>query len=176
MRFRIEKILLFSRTIWLLSVRKASALQLIASTAIIITCMPQYALAAPQLASDTQLSTAGYFQLSWSAPSSTPEVLHAPSDQFVLQQAESPDFTNAKTLYRGPDRASVISGLGDRTYYYRVRLADAPEWSETLAVEVKHHSLARALGFFILGAIMFLVTTFVLLKGASARSESLVKH
>jgi len=59
---------------------------------------------------------------------------------------------------------------------YRVRLADAPDWSDTLAIEVKHHALSRAIGFFILGALMFLATTFVLLKGARIRSGSLVKH
>jgi hypothetical protein len=174
MRLWIEKILLFSKTICLLPVRKASALQLMALTAIIFMSiiMPQYAVAAPELNSDTRLSTAGYFQLSWSAPSST----LTSSEQYVLQQAENPDFNDAKTLYQGPDQASVISGLGDRTYYYRVRLVIDPDWSETLAVEVKHHSLSRAIGFFTLGALMFLATAIVLLRGARVRSEYLVKH
>jgi hypothetical protein len=139
---------------------------------IIISIMPQHLIAAPQLDSDTVLSTAGYFQLSWSAPSSS----SASPELYVLQQSENQDFNNAKTLYQGPDQASVISGLSNSTYYYRVRLADAPDWSNTLAVEVKHHSLSRALGFFILGAMMFLATTFVLLKGARVRRQDLVKH
>jgi len=134
--------------------------------------MPQHVMAGLQLNSDTRLSTAGYFQLSWSAPSS----IHASPDLFILQQSESPDFNDAKTLYQGPDQASVISGLSNRTYYYRVRLTDDQNWSNTLAIEVKHHSLSRALGFFILGAMMFLATTFVLLKGARVRREDLVNH
>ena len=154
--------------------RKANALQLMTLISIIVISLliPRLCFAAPELNSDTEYSTAGYFQLSWSAPSST----MAAADRFLLQQAENPDFNDAKTLYQGPDRASLISGLADRTYYYRVRLHDATDWSETLAVEVKHHALSRAFGFFILGAIMFLITTFVLLKGANARSENIAEH
>lgn len=91
---------------------------------------------------------------------------------FELQQATQADFGDADTLYQGPDKASVISGLPNNTYYYRVRFANEPNWSEAISVEVKHHSLARAFGFFGLGIVMFIITVIVLLKGTRLDSSS----
>lgn len=128
----------------------------------IISCLvsiSSHASTAPILVSDTALSTAGYFRLSWPGQE---------KDQrpYELQQATQSDFSDARTRYRGLDEATVISGLGDDIYYYRVRYENSSAWSDTVEVEVKHHSLSRAFGFFILGAIMFVATVIVLLKGA----------
>ncbi len=107
------------------------------------------------LLSDSDVSTAGYFQLRWQGE----------GGQFELQQASTPQFLNPQTLYRGGDHASVLSGLANGEYYYRLR-ADGGPWSETLKVEVKHHPLNRAWGFFALGAVMFITTLVVLIRGA----------
>jgi len=129
---------------------------------ILFAFLPATGIAAPELSSNSTLSTAGYFTLHWSAaPTEVNENL-----EFELQQANNPDFDNAVTRYQGSDKASIISGLANQTYYYRVRLGNQDDWSSTLAVEVKHHSLARAFGFFGLGIVMFLMTVTVLLKGA----------
>jgi len=117
--------------------------------------------AAPELKTNSALSTAGYLQLTW-----TPESIDSDSIQYELQQSTSSNFTKANTIYQGPDQSSVISGLSNNIYYYRVRRQLQEEWSETVEVVVKHHSLTRAFGFFALGAFMFIVTTIVLLKGA----------
>ncbi len=114
--------------------------------------------AAPVLNSNTNHSTTGYFQLSWPG---TPR-----QQQYELQQATSSNFTAADTLYRGPDEATVISGLGNDTYFYRVRHAGDSQWSNTVQVTVEHHSLSRAAGFFALGAVMFIALVFALLTGA----------
>lgn len=110
-----------------------------------------------QLQSDTALSTAGYFRLSWQQEQRT---------GYQLQQARNSDFSDAHDIYRGEDSATVISGLADGHYFYRVRNPSANGWSETVEVEVKHHPLSRAFGFFALGAVMFVATLVVLLKGA----------
>jgi len=124
------------------------------------------------LSSDTELSTAGYFRLNWSIDHSELQNSAAEKPDFELQQATQPDFADAFTLYQGPDQATVISGLANNIYYYRVRVADNPTWSDKLRVEVKHHSLTRAFGFFGLGIVMFIVTVIVLLKGTRLTSAS----
>jgi len=117
--------------------------------------------ASPTLNSDTKLSTAGYFQLSWQDPA---------SQSFELQKSSDPDFHDAVTLYHGPDKATVISGLPNGNYFYRVRSEDGL-WSKAVEVTVKHHSLGKALGFFGLGAAMFVVMVVLLVKGARRKEN-----
>ena len=85
---------------------------------------------------------------------------------YELQQANNKAFTDSKTIYAGPDKATVISGLPDQLYFYRVRVKDSDEWSLPIQVEVKHHSLVHAFSFFALGASMFVIMLVVLIKGA----------
>lgn len=113
--------------------------------------------AGPQLDSDTALSTAGYFRLTWHDDK--------PGATYKLQQADSSSFKDAQVLYQGQDEASVISGLANGHYYYRVANTETGQWSAPLEVEVRHHPLSRALGFFSLGAVMFLATLAVLITG-----------
>ena len=117
------------------------------------------ACAAPKINSDTKLSTAGYFQLRWKDD---------PNHSFQLQQASTADFRDSVILYQGPDQARVISGLADGDYFYRVA-NDKQQQSDTIKVTVKHHSLAKALGFFGLGAAMFVVMLALLIKGATRK-------
>jgi hypothetical protein len=67
-------------------------------------------------------------------------------------------------MYHGPDRASFISGLNNGTYYYRVKSEDS-DWSKTLVVEVKHHSLRLAMILFAVGGVVFLLTVAVVVEG-----------
>lgn len=119
----------------------------------------------PVLTSDTKLATAGYYQLSW-----RPGLDGAPSKIFhyELQQAVETDFKTTKIIYQGTDRASVISGLPNGKYYYRVRVirqASSPgAWSEPVCIEVHHHSLVKALWFFATGAVVFFMTLFFIVS------------
>lgn len=97
----------------------------------------------------------GYHQLEWEA---TPDVATE------VQQATLSDFENAKTLYKGMDRASYISGLENGTYFFRVR-EEGGEWSPTLTLTVQHQSLQLAFTLFGLGALVFLLTVWVVVKG-----------
>lgn len=121
----------------------------------------------PVLTTDSTLATAGYYQLSWQ-----PGLTGASNKKHIyqLQQSHHSNFSQAKTLYRGPDLASVISGQMDGVYYYRVRYSDhngiISPWSATQAVQVQHHTLSRALLFFIAGALVFLGLLIFILTGA----------
>ena len=128
---------------------------------LLVSFAPAYVSAEPGLpllTTDTQLATAGYYQLSWRPGSA--QVSHK-ALHFELQQSATADFQSVKTIYRGPDRASVISGQPDGDYYYRIRAMNdqtSTAWSRPVVVEVRHHSLVRALGFFATGAAVFFVT------------------
>jgi len=120
------------------------------------------ALEPPILLSSTdgQPAKAGYFSLSWSVGSAS---------EYELQEADNPQFTGARVRYRGSDKAATITGRGDGVYYFRVRevgnqMEDTP-WSEVVAVNVKHHSLQRAWGFFAVGTVVFILSLLTILIG-----------
>lgn len=113
---------------------------------------------APRLESDSKVATAGYYQLSWQGEAA----------RFALEEATRPDFADARVLYQGADLATLRSGQPDGDYYYRIRAlheAGPSPWSEAVHVEVRHHPLSRALTFLLLGAIVFLATLVLILRG-----------
>lgn len=113
-----------------------------------------------ELSSDTQTATAGYFQLRWQGDES-----HA---HYRLLESDNPRFSPSKVLYQGPDLATVISGKHNGSYYYRVAELKGSKpvaVSNTVMVEVAHHSLAKAFLFFAIGAIVFLATLSLILQG-----------
>ena len=131
--------------------------------ATMLACLPSLATAsagdpAPRLSSDTEVASAGFYRLMWET--------HA--ERVELQEAADPEFRHATTPYRGPDRATVISGKPNGTWYYRVRAADGADpgaWSPAVTVTVAHHSLARALMFLSLGVIVFVATATMIIRG-----------
>jgi hypothetical protein len=112
----------------------------------------------PRLSVDNSLATAGFYRLSWE-----------PGDERIeLQEATEPGFIHPATAYTGPDRATVISGKPDGTWFYRIRALDsqgAGAWSAPLAVTVAHHSLARAFLFLGLGVTVFIATVLMIVRG-----------
>lgn len=107
--------------------------------------------------SDTDVATAGYYQLSWDTGAA----------EVVLQEASTPDFASPRVVYRGADNARVMSGKSDGDWYYRARTAGSDsEFGNVVKVTVRHHSRARAFAFFALGALVFLTTLTVIIKGA----------
>ena len=127
--------------------------------------------AVPELQSDSILATAGYYRLSWKGEGEENE---ATSD-FILEEASNPAFSQAITLYSGPDTATLISGRSNGIYYYRIRSNQAPEtldqWSNVVKVEVAHHSLFRAFMFFGLGSIVFATTLVMVIVGNKSSSQ-----
>lgn len=112
------------------------------------------------LSSDTEVATAGYYQLRWRADDS--------GVRFRLLESDNPRFNHSRVIYQGPDLATVLSGKRNGKYYYRVaELKDHTPVtvSNTVMVKVAHHSLAKALLFFAIGAAVFLATLLMILKG-----------
>lgn len=127
----------------------------------------------PVLISDTDIATAGYYQLSWQTGrgGASQAVFH-----FELQQAADDRFESARTIYRGTDHARVISGQRNGDYFYRLRITDPGQdvdvWSETVHVRVQHHSQQRAWLFFIAGAAVFLATLLFIIVHARREPET----
>ena len=103
------------------------------------------------------VSNDGRIKLIWTASGD--------SATYETQQATDSAFAYPKIIYQGSDRASFISGLENGTYYYRVR-SENSAWSKTLTVTVQHHSLKLAWVLFALGAVVFLLTVWVVIKGS----------
>jgi hypothetical protein len=126
---------------------------------IFLASTPGAPLAAPHIETDTAVATAGYYVLRWSAATTDVEVA-----EFANPGAGDPSI-----IYTGPDRATLISGQPDGTRIYRVREIGAGEpsaWSEPVSVTVAHHPLSRALTFFGIGAVVFLATLALIVRGA----------
>jgi hypothetical protein len=139
----------------------AGALSIL-SAVLLLGLVPAAArLAAPELESDTAQANAGFFRLVWQYRDAVSE--------FELQESVHDDFSNVHVIYRGPDRARVLSGRDDGLYFFRVRALDGDgdkgAWSAPVRVEVAHHSLFKAAFFFAVGALVFLSTLGLIVSG-----------
>ena len=115
----------------------------------------------PELESSAETATAGYFVLDWKS---------APEGIFELREQATDG--SERILYRGPDTARLISGKPDGVYRYEIRRVEESEWSEPATVTVAHHPLPRALGFFLVGTLVFVATLAVVVRGRRGdRSE-----
>ena len=141
-----------------------SVITLFCVTTILLVSVPPL-LAAPQLQTDSELATAGYYQLSWQGDINS---------DYLLEESTDPSFSQSTILYEGPDTATLVSGRSDGTYYYRIRfIQDDTEsgWSNVTRVEVSHHPLSRAFMFFALGAIVFIATLVVVVLGSRSHTQ-----
>lgn len=117
---------------------------------------------AVELNSSTDVATSGYYTLSWETPEAGVE----------LQESGDPGFSDARTLYRGHDSATLISGRQDGDWYYRLRPLDQDDWSEPAKVTVSHHGLGQAFGFLGIGLIVFLATVILIVHGTTREKRS----
>ena len=125
---------------------------------IFYTDVSQADLSVPELTSNTEIATAGFYHLSWKSD----------AKKIELQESNDSNFTSAITLYKGADTATLISGKPDGTWYYRIRNinnGNTGNWSQPVVVTVSHHSLSRALTFFVIGFLMFIATVTLVIKG-----------
>lgn len=83
----------------------------------------------------------------------------------TLELARDGDFASARTVYEGRNTQVFLSGLSDGEYAARLRGTNG-SLSQPLALTVRHQSLSRALLLVALGALAFLATLFVILRGA----------
>lgn len=108
------------------------------------------------LSSDTELTREGYFVLDWSL---------GDEGDYVIEQAHGNSFVQPDTYEVPASGSMTLSGFADGGYYFRA--GREGNWTDTVKVTVEHHSLARALGFFISGLILFSILTVVILRGNS---------
>lgn len=101
-------------------------------------------------------SNDGHLKLEWDAPDNI---------KVEVQKSESKDFENPTVIYKGIDRASFISGLENGDHFFRVK-EEGGSWSSTLTIHVKHQSLQLAFTLFTLGAVVFILTVLVVVKGS----------
>jgi hypothetical protein len=117
------------------------------------------------LSSDSAVASAGFYRLEWHWQDTPPGA----GGDFELQESTRADFGDATPLYRGPDLATVISGRGDGTRYYRVRATRDNNrhtlWSNAVEVATAHHPLSRAVAFFAAGALVFVLTLTLIVHG-----------
>lgn len=145
---------------------------LLSTLAALCTNKARAQLDPPTLASDSDVATAGYYQLKWESDNAAVE---RPAE-FPVELEESTDvaFGDAKLLYAGSDPATVISGRSDGTWFYRARIRNGEvtsPWSESITVTVTHHPLSRALAFFALGIVVFLATAWVIVRGPTQTTD-----
>jgi len=134
------------RAVWL-----SSTLWLLAIATLSPAC-----LSANTLSSDTELSTEGYFVLSWE--------LSDPNTEIVLQQSSNASFSGAQSKVLQESGAITLTGLADGEYYFRL-LQDGAPIDNPVVVTVAHHSLERALGFFFTGCVLFIILLIAIVNG-----------
>lgn len=114
-------------------------------------------------------SSAGHLRLTWSGG--------GPGAEYELQQSEDEGFSSVEVRYRGEQTASVLSGLPNGEFYFRVRTVEGEgggtpgPWSSAVSFVVTHYSLQFAVTLLVIGALIFL-STVVFLVVFSGRVET----
>lgn len=91
---------------------------------------------------------------------------------YELQQSATADFSSFKTRYTGPDLGSVLSGLAEGEYHFRVRVAEPQgDWSKPVAIEIKYIERWQVLLLLSVGVTVFVATIATLLAGHLRKSE-----
>lgn len=110
----------------------------------------------------------GVARISWEPTEDAPLVA-GQAIEVELQQSMVADFSAARLVYRGTDGSSILTGMPDGVRFLRVRAlavnGTAGPWSEPQRLEVEHHPLSRAFGFFAVGALVFVLTLGLILRG-----------
>lgn len=81
---------------------------------------------------------------------------HGPCE---LQQARDESFADARSRYEGEDTETVLTGLADGVYHFRVREVPSGGWSEPLVVNVE--SMNRGTLFLLLGTGAFVAVSTI---------------
>ncbi len=85
--------------------------------------------------------------------------------EYELQQSRSADFSETQTRYQGADRGSVITGLAEGEYFFRVGNATTNTWSAPVRVEVKYMNMTLVWTLMGVGVFVFGATVTAILRG-----------
>lgn len=114
-------------------------------------------------------SDEGHVQLVWETLGEAPANI-----AFELESAATASFDEPRRRYRGPDRASFVSGLDAGTTYFRVRArsGDAPgPWAEPLAVTVRYAPWWQVRLLMAIGLLVFVATAATIVAGHRAHAR-----
>lgn len=103
-----------------------------------------------------------YFRLAWVLEPEEPV-------QFRLEQSNTSDFGAPILRYEGSDKATFLAGLSEGDYYFRIQAfteETESEWSTPFHITVRYHDQWLALTLFSVGAIVFLSTVALIIRGA----------
>lgn len=123
-----------------------------------LLCFSSFLRAEAALTASSTTSTDGVVVLSWQ---------NKGASVFVQQAVHSPD--SFSTIYHGKDQSTVLSGLSNADYFFRLGIAQQNaeiNYSEPVKVSVEHHSLSKAWFFFTLGAVVFIATIGLIVSGS----------
>ena len=104
---------------------------------------------------NTSPAAEGYFVLNWQSEADEP---------VELQQSRQPDFSDFSVFQVPATGQLTLTGFQDGAIYFRLSKNNI-SLTETLRVDVQHHSLTRATGFFVLGLSLLLILVVTLLMG-----------
>jgi hypothetical protein len=115
----------------------------------------------PTLSLAPAQSTDGKTTLSWDLPEGV---------SIDVESSQDNRFVKPTPLYQGGDQSTVLTGLSDGSYHFRARFVHqngaASPWGESVSLFVEHHTLAKAMAFFVIGAVVFLATLLLIILGA----------
>ncbi len=88
---------------------------------------------------------------------------------YRLEQATRADFADARLRYEGPDPASVLTGLREGDYHFRVR-ATGPDgesgpWSEPLVLHVEFMGRRTLTLLLVTGGLVATMTIVAIISG-----------
>jgi len=116
-------------------------------------------LAELSLSSNTFVSTEGYLVLNWE--SGLPQ-----NTSLSLFRSANPAFDDPVLKTVPANGSMTVTGLENGSYYFQLRNPDDMlQSSNTINVEVSHHSLTRAFMFFSIGLVLFLILVAAIFAG-----------
>lgn len=89
----------------------------------------------------------------------------ASGKEVEVQRSVTPDFQKPRLVYRGTQTASVVTGLREGEYYFRIRDAEEAEWSPALAVRVEYISRTKLFVLLSLGGVVVMGTIGAIFSG-----------
>lgn len=124
-----------------------------------------------------RVSDDGTIDLMWSMPGqpdADPPGRLEPDDPatppaFQLEQSATAEFSDPKLRYEGPDPASVLTGLREGQYHFRVRAIDSEgepgAWSEPLVLHVEFMAPGQLAFLLVVGGVVACSTIAAIITG-----------
>ncbi|BCX50011.1 conserved hypothetical protein [Haloferula helveola] len=123
----------------------------------------------PDAETGLRVSDDGTVDLSWSVPGANAPAEADPALTYLLEQSPDAAFSESKVRYEGPDMASVLTGLREGEYHFRVRAVDsqgeASPWSEPLVLNVKFMDRGQLTLLLVTGALVATMTVVAIISG-----------